>query len=254
MRDTSVVVCADKEAIALRALDLVIEGLRTGVARRGAAHLALTGGSSASALFALLCHDPRAGRVPWDRVRVWQGDERFVPLDHPDRNWAVALREWLDADGGPGAVLQPIPVDKAIAGGHDAAWAAARYAEQLAAALPPREGVPAFDVLLLGMGGDGHILSTFPHTPPISATSVPVMAVAAPTHIEPHLPRITLAPYLLRGAGGIVVMVPGAGKAATVRDVLTSAPDPQDLPARLAVLPRAVWLLEPDSARALWPS
>jgi 6-phosphogluconolactonase len=254
MRDTSVVVCADAGAIALRALDLVIEGLRTGVARRGVAHLALTGGSSAAALFALLRGDPRSDRVPWDRVHVWQGDERFVPLDHPDRNWAVALREWLDAGGGPGAVLRPIPVDEALAGGHDAAWAAARYAGQLAATLPQREGVPAFDVLLLGMGGDGHILSTFPHTPPISETAVPVMAVAAPTHIEPHLPRVTLAPYLLRGAGSIVVMVPGAGKAGTVREVLTSAPDPQRLPARLAVQPRAVWLLEPGSARELSPS
>ena len=251
MRQTSVVVCGHKDGIAERALDLVVEGLRTGVAQRGAAHLALTGGSSAAALFTLLRSDPRARRVDWSRVHVWQGDERFVPHDPPERNWAGALRDWLEADGGPGAVLHPIPVDEAITLGHDAGWAAERYAEELAATLPLRDGVPAFDVLLLGMGGDGHILSTFPQTPPAHETSATVMPVAAPTHIEPHLPRVTLSPFVLRGALSIVVMVPGAGKAATVRDVLGSAPEPARLPAQMAVRPTAVWLLEPGSAAEL---
>lgn len=251
MRRTSVVVCPETEGIAERALDLVVEGLRTGIRLRGAAHLALTGGSSAAALFGLLRVAPRAGRVDWSRVHVWQGDERFVPLAHPDRNWAGALRDWLAADGAAGAVLHPMPVDEAIDGGHDAAWAAARYAGELAASLPVRDGAPSFDVLLLGMGGDGHILSTFPGTAPTIEQFETVMPVAAPTHIEPHLPRVTLAPFVLRGALSIVVMVPGAAKAPTVREVLTTAADPERLPAQLAVRPNAVWLLEPGSAGAL---
>jgi 6-phosphogluconolactonase len=251
MRGTSVVVCPDVEGIAQRALDLVVEGLRTGIRRRGQAHLALTGGSSAAALFELLRTDPRAARVDWSRVHVWQGDERFVPIDDPDRNWASALRDWLAADGGPGAILHPIPVDEAIAGGYDAAWAAARYAQELDATLPLRDGVPSFDVLLLGMGADGHILSTFPHSPPAREIEASVMPVAAPTHIEPHLPRVTLSPFLLRGARDIVVMVPGAGKAETVAKVLGSPPEPARLPAQLAVRPNATWLLEPASAARL---
>jgi len=251
MRGTSVVVCPDVEGIAQRALDLVVEGLRTGIRRRGEAHLALTGGSSAAALFELLRTDPRATRVDWSRVHVWQGDERFVPIDDPDRNWAGALRDWLAADGGPGAILHPIPVDEAIAGGHDAGWAAARYAEELDATLPLRDGVPSFDVLLLGMGVDGHILSTFPHSPPAREFEASVMPVAAPTHIEPHVPRVTLSPSVLRGALTVVVMVPGAGKADTVFDVLTSSADPERLPAQTAVRPNAVWLLEPGCAGRL---
>jgi 6-phosphogluconolactonase len=247
-----VVVCPDTDGIAERALDLVVEGLCTGIRLRGAAHLALTGGSSATALLGLLRSAPRAGRVDWTRAHVWQGDERFVPLAHPDRNWAGALRDWLAADGAARAVLHPMPVDEAIDGGHDAAWAAARYAGELAASLPVRDGAPSFDVLLLGMGGDGHILSTFPDTAPAIEQFQTVMPVAAPTHIEPHLPRVTLAPFVLRGALSIVVMVPGAGKAATVREVLTTAADPERLPAQLAVRPNAVWLLEPGSAGALW--
>lgn len=251
MRDTSVVVCADKEAIARRALDLVVEGLRTGIARRGAAHLALTGGSSAAALFDLLCSDQRAGRVDWSRVHVWQGDERFVALDHPDRNWAGARRDWLDVDGGTGASLHPIPIDEALADGHDAGWAAERYAGELAATLPQRQGLPSFDVLLLGMGGDAHILSAFPHTPAAVETERTVMPVAAPTHIEPHLPRVTLSPFVIGSARSIVVMVPGAGKAETLREVLSAAPDPARLPAQSAILPISVWLLEPGSAADL---
>lgn len=248
MRRTSVVVCPDRETIASRALDLVVEGLRTGIARRGSAHLALTGGSSAAALFGLLRTDPRARRIDWASVHVWQGDERFVPLDHPDRNWAGALAEWLAADGAPPAILHPMPVDEALADGHDAAWVAARYGEQLRATLPQRNEAPAFDVVLLGVGGDGHILSSFPGTPSLAETEAPVVAVPAPTHIEPHLPRVTLAPWVLRGAHTIVVMVPGGAKAETVKQALTGPTDTGLLPAQLAIRPTAVWLLEPESA------
>lgn len=251
MSAATVVVCADKDDLASRALDLLLAGLAAGIDERGLAHLALTGGSSASALFGLLCADVRARALDWPRVHVWQGDERFVPLDHADRNWAGALREWLEIDGGTGAVLHPVPVDEAIAGDYDAGWAAARYAAELEATLPLVEGVPSFDVLLLGMGGDGHILSTFPGTPPVSEERTPVMPVAAPTHIEPHLPRVTLSPFLLRAARSVVVMVPGAGKAQTVADVMRSPFEPSRLPAQLALRPNATWLLEPGSAGRL---
>ena len=254
MMGVSIIVCAERADIAVRALDLMIDGLRAGVRTRGEAHLALTGGSSAAALFALLRSSPRARRLDWARVHVWQGDERFVAAEHPDSNWSAAQRDWLAHAAGPGipaARLHPIPVAAAISGGHDAGWAAQQYSAELERVLPRRDGIPAFDVVLLGVGGDGHILSTFPGTPPIAERRVPALAVAAPTHIEPHLPRVTLAPFLLHAAGSIVVMVPGVGKAAVVADCLGSEPDPQRLPAQLAIEPRAVWLLEPESAARL---
>lgn len=247
-------VCADRECIAARALDLVVDGLRAGIGRRGQAHLALTGGSSVAALFGLLRREARARRVDWSQVHVWQGDERFVPLDHADRNWAVALADWLAADGAPAipqSQLHPVPCDAAIADGHDAAWAAARYAEAIERSLPRRSNMPAFDVVLLGVGGDGHILSAFPGTSPTGEHRVPVLPVAAPTHIEPHLPRVTLCPFLLEAAGSIVVMVPGAAKAAVIADCLTSPLDVRRLPAQSAIRPNAVWLLEPGSASGL---
>ena len=248
---TSVLTCTGREGIAARALDLVVDGLRAGVARRSEAHLALTGGSSAAALFELLRDERRARRIDWARVHVWQGDERFVPLAHPDRNWSGALRDWLETEAGSLAQRHPVPVEAALAAGEDATGAAARYADEIGRLLPRRAGRPAFDVILLGVGGDGHIFSTFPGTPPIAERTVPALAVAAPTHIEPHLPRVTLAPFLLSAAGSIVVMVPGGGKAKAVADVFRSRFEPQRLPAQLAVRPNAVWLLEPGSAAEL---
>jgi 6-phosphogluconolactonase len=255
MMRTAIIRCARKEDIAARALDLVISQLNTAIDRRGEAHLALTGGSSASALFGLLIGDRRARRVDWQRVHVWQGDERFVPRTHTDRNWSGAMRDWLDHVDGPGIPidqLHPIRVDEAIAAGGDADEAAAAYSKEIRALLPRRAGVPAFDVVLLGVGGDGHIMSAFPGTAPLSEVERPAMAVAAPAHIEPHLPRVTLSPFLLPAAGLIVAMVPGAGKAEIMAEILGSAPEPVRLPAQAALRPNAVWLLEPESAERLY--
>lgn len=257
---TSVIVCTDRSVIAARALDLLVDGLRTAILRRGEAHLALTGGSSASTLFQLLRSTERAGRLDWSDVHIWQGDERFVPLSHPDSNWAGALHEWLEHEGDArlaGAWRHPIPVEAAIARGAAAEWAAARYTAEIERLLPRRAelpglpGLPSFDVLLLGVGGDGHILSAFPGSAAINEEGQAALAVPAPAHIEPHLPRVTLSPHLLRSAGSILVMVPGAAKARVVAECFHSPFDPQRLPAQLAIRPNAVWLLDHGSAAAL---
>jgi 6-phosphogluconolactonase len=247
-------VCPDRDTIAARALDLVVDGLLAGCRQRGAAHLALTGGSSAAALFERLRVTARARQVDWSTVHVWQGDERFVPLAHPESNWAAVLRDWLDHPEAPHVPVtrrHPMPVDEAIAQGRDAARAAARYAEEMARLLPRRGGLPAFDVWLLGVGGDGHILSAFPGGEAVGGGSGWAFGVPAPSHIAPHEPRVTLSPRLLPAAGGIVVMVPGAAKAEIVARCFKEAPDQRRLPAQAALRPNAVWLLEDASAAAL---
>lgn len=255
-RDPVVIVCRDRDAIAARALDLLIDALRPAILRRGEAHLCLTGGSSAAALLERLRSDPRARRVDWAAVHVWQGDERFVPRSHPDSNWAAALRDWLDPPAGAGVPAEnrhPIPVEAAIAAGLDESWAAARYGEELARRLPRRTslGLPAFDAWLLGVGGDGHILSAFPGGRAIDEAEELALGVPAPAHIEPHVARVTLSPHLLQAAGSIVVMVPGAAKAEIVAECFTAPKEPRRLPAQLALRPNAVWLLEPESAARL---
>jgi 6-phosphogluconolactonase len=250
----TVIICPDREAIAARALDLVVDGLLAGWRQRREAHLALTGGSTAAALFGRLRVEARGRQVDWSGVHVWQGDERFVPLAHPESNWAVALRDWLDHPGAPHVPAMrrhPMPVDEAIALGRDAAWAASRYGEEMARVLPLRGGLPAFDVWLLGVGGDGHILSAFPGGEAVSGDPASAFGVPAPSHIEPRVPRVTLSPRLLPSAGMVVVMVPGAAKAEIVARCFRENRDPRRLPAQAALRPNAVWLLEDASAASL---
>jgi 6-phosphogluconolactonase len=250
----TIIVADDRTVIAERAVDLLVDWLRTGIARRGEAHLALTGGSSAQSLFDVLCGSERSARVDWSRVHAWQGDERFVPWSHPDSNWTQAREGWLDHPDGPGIPPEhrhPVPVDEAIEQGHDMAWAAERYADEIDRLLPRVDDVPAFDVILLGVGNDGHILSTFPGSSPIHEHGRAAVPVPAPTHIGPRVDRVSLAPHLLRVAGQVIVMVPGAGKAGIIAACFSPQRDPDRLPAQLALRPNAVWLLEPDSAAGL---
>lgn len=251
---TSILTCLNRDSISTRAVDFLISQLDQSIRHRGEAHLALTGGSSASGLFACLLDDARAKRIDWTRVHVWQGDERFVPITDKNSNWGAARREWIDHPDGPPIPpdhLHPIPVDEAIKAGHDADWAASRYADEIERLLPKKNGIPAFDVILLGVGTDGHIMSTFPMTDPINEHRRAAMAVPAPTHIAPRVGRVTLAPFLLEAAGTILVMVPGAAKAQIISECFADVDDPSRWPAQLALRPNAVWLLEPDSASAL---
>lgn len=250
----AVLVCPDGAVIAARALDLVVDGLRAAIRERGEGHLALTGGSSATALFERLRDDPRARRVAWPRVHVWQGDERFVPHDHPASNWGEALRGWLEQPSGAGVPAghrHPIPVDAALAEGRDAAWAAERYAIEMAARLPRRGGLPSFDVWLLGIGTDGHILSAFADSQGVASAQALALGIPAPTHIEPRVPRVTLTTHLLAAARSILVMVPGAGKRAVVAECFRAWPDPARPIAQQALRPNATWLLDAESAADL---
>jgi 6-phosphogluconolactonase len=206
--------------------------------------MALTGGSSASGLYRALRDPDRAAAIDWSRVHGWLGDDRFVPLEHPESNAGLALRE-LVADGPlPRGNLHPVPVEDATLQGGDAADAARRYAEEVVAAVPVRDGRPGFDVVLLGVGSDGHLLSVFPGSPALAPDAPLAMAIEAPTHIGPHLPRVTLSPAILDASGRILVIATGAAKATVLGEVLGAERDPARWPAQLARLPSATWLLD----------
>jgi 6-phosphogluconolactonase len=252
-----ILVASDAAALARTAADLLVAWCAAAVGRREAANVALTGGSSARALYRALREPDRQSALPWERVHLWWGDERFVPTQSPDCNAGLAMRELL-ATGGPPVPLGTIhrvPVDAALAAGRPPTWAAETYAAEVRSSVPPAQDgdLPAFDVILLGVGSDGHVLSVFPGSPALAAGAPLAMAIDAPTHIAPHLPRVTLAPALLAAARHVLVMVPGAAKATVVREVLTGPRDPERLPAQLALGLNAAWLLDRDSAARLTP-
>lgn len=278
----------DAQSLAVIAAEMLRALLAEAVEARGTAHVALTGGSSATGLYREL-RQPSDDGLDWTRVHLWWGDDRYVPLDHPHSNAGTAyamlgIGEVADAGVAlearvpvPANNVHPIPTDEAIRGGSGGgggeggggggegggrgagggaqcgpARAAERYELEIRAHLPlDDEGRPVFDVILLGMGPDGHILSVFPGSQALEPDVPAVMAIPAPTHVEPHVERVTLTPGLLGAARHVLVMVPGAGKAEMVRQVLRGERDPLRWPAQLAVLPQAIWLLDSGSAAKL---
>ncbi len=270
-----VIVVDDADALAQEAARRLVETLAEAIRRRGEAHLSLTGGSSAVTLYRELATG-WSDALDWQRVHLWWGDERFVPVDHPESNTGMAYATLLQASarGGmsgvgsqgvdvtagdaPGlAVLaenvHPFEIDEAMNESDAAALVAEQYAEELGRFLPRNDdGLPAFDVILLGVGDDGHILSVFPESAALDRAGALVQTIPAPGHIEPKLPRVTLNPRLLEAAGHVLVMVPGAGKAEIVKRLFAQPDgDSRQLPARLALRPNAAWLLDRESAGLL---
>lgn len=241
------------------------------IRERGIAHWSTTGGSAAPPIYRHLGTDPLRESLDWGRVHVWWGDDRFVPIDHPYSNVAP-LEQILLASGGdeansgtassdvgghgggvriPAANLHPIPSSAAIAHGTGALGAAEAYAREILAAGPPAgdDGLPAFDLIVLGVGPDGHVLSIFPGSAVWDVGAL-VAAVPAPTHVEPHVARVTLHPRLLAAAREVLVVTTGASKAANLGRAWTGD-DARELPLRATRLPNAVWLLDEAAAAEL---
>ncbi|HET7677750.1 MAG TPA: 6-phosphogluconolactonase [Candidatus Limnocylindrales bacterium] len=247
MNGARVEILADAAAVADRGAALVADMLAAALRARATAHVALTGGSTAPLLQERLARPPLLEALDWPAVHLWWGDERFVIRDDPASNAGTAMRAPL-----PPALLHPIPAEEAIRAGRDAHWAARHYAADLVSLLPvDAEGLPVFDLLLLGVGHDGHILSAFPGSPALADDAPVVLAVPAPTHVEPHLPRVTLSARVVGAARSVLVMATGAAKAAVLAEIMGPEREVRRLPAQLALLPRATWLLDAAAAAAL---
>ena len=131
------------------------------------------------------------------------------------------------------------------------AWTANALANELAAAeLPSRDGWPVLDLVVVGIGGDGHLLSVFPGSAAFDATAWAV-AIPAPTHIEPHVERVTLNPAVLGAAREVLAVVTGGGKADILADIFGPLHDPRRWPAQLARRPGATWIVDKAAAARL---
>ena len=268
-------VLPDPEATSRAAAQAIAEALREAVERRGRADWATTGGSTPVGIYRELAIAPLRDEVPWHAVNVWWGDDRFVPRDHPLSNVlpldqvlvSAAARAGLSGTGAyavdvdlgtePGV---PLPVanihaprmGEAIASASGPEWVATQYADRLRdAALPASDdGFPILDVVLVGMGTDGHVLSVFPGSPLFDAEAW-VVAVPAPEHIEPHVARVSLHPRILEVARLPMVVAHGAGKAETIAAVLRGERDVRRWPAQLARRDGAFWFLDRAAAASL---
>jgi len=168
--EASVVVHADAEVLAHAAAARLAVRLLDAQAERGSASVVLTGGGIAAKMYAALREAPVRDAVDWSRVHFWWGDERFVPATSPDRNEKQAREALLDFIPVDPALVHAMPASDGP-DGDDPEAAAERYAAELAAAARPGTArLPHFDVVLLGLGEDGHVASVFPEHPVVYET------------------------------------------------------------------------------------
>lgn len=264
MSDPEIVVVNDPETASQRAANIVAEVLDAAVMERGRADWATTGGSTPIGVYNALVGMGR-GAVPWPTIHTWWGDDRFVPPDHPlsnanaflDTLVEVGAYESVHSDDDRGRVrvpaenVHPFPTGQAIGAGRDSDWCADELAAELrAASLPESDGWPVFDLMFIGIGGDGHLLSVFPGSEAFDSDRW-ALAIPAPTHIEPHVPRVTLNPATITVARRVLAVVLGGSKADIIGRLFREPRDPRSLPAQLAIREGATWILDEAAAAQL---
>jgi 6-phosphogluconolactonase len=253
MSGPHVLLTVDDAAAAARATaELVITAAVDAVQKRRVFHFCTTGGSTPAALYAVLREEANLRRMPWSSTEIWFGDDRHVPRTSPLSNLAAIDSVLLapSAGGTPSPIspraVHPWPTE-------EGARAVDSYlsAAQSAGVEHTSAGVPIFDLVLIGIGGDAHCLSVFPGSP-LTATDAPAAAaVPAPTHIEPHVPRLTFSLGLLSAARAVCATVVGAGKSAALARILEGEGSTSELPAKAALLPTATWIVDRAAASGL---
>lgn len=219
-----VVVHHDAALLAAAAAARLVTRLVDAQAARGHAHVVLTGGGVGVAALAAVAASAARDAVDWSALDVWWGDERFLAAGHPDRNATQARRALLDAVPVDPARVHEMPAAGG-AFGNDPDAAAHAYAEELAGARTPEDhvGVPAFDVLLLGVGPDGHIASLFPEHPGLHERERTVIGVrGAP---KPPPTRVSLTLPAIAAAREVWLLAAGAEKAPSIGLALSQAGD-----------------------------
>lgn len=266
MSEPEILVVNDADTATALAGDRVAAALRAAFEARGRADWATTGGSTSVGIYRHLATSAHVNDAPWQTVHVWWGDDRYVPRDHALSNVKPLEDILLDVGGheegtslGGFAPVVPLPIKnvhpfrttEAIGSGRGPDGCAAELAEELRAAnLDVIDGWPVFDLILLGIGGDGHVLSVFPGSAAFESKDW-ALAIPAPTHIEPHVARVTLNPAVLAVARQLIVVAFGAAKASVIGDIFGAEVDPGRWPAQLARREGATWILDEAVASSL---
>jgi 6-phosphogluconolactonase len=248
--EPEVVLAETAEALATSTAERVAGVLGSALRSRAEAHLVVTGGGILEKVLGALAEPSMRETIEWRRVHVWWGDERFVPADSDDRNDRPAMSLLFDHVAVDPAKLHRMPAADAEFG-DDAEAAAAAYAAELAAAVPESVSgdVPRFDVVLLGVGPDGHCASLFPNHPGTRVVDASVIAV----HDSPKPPptRLSLTFPALDAANEVWFVVSGAAKADAVGRALGGAPREEVPSAGPRGRQRTLWLIDHDAAGKL---
>jgi len=245
----SIEVLPDAEALALRAADAFAMVAQAAAAARGRFAVALSGGDTPRALYRHLARQQFAQKVPWRRVHLYWGDERCVPPDDAASNYGSARD----------AFIRHVPVSAdsvhRMRGEDDPETAALAYEavlRDLAKLERPVSEVPVFDLVLLGLGRDGHTASLFPHSPALDEEERFCVATAAPDGAS----RLSVTLPVINSARRVMVLVSGVEKAGMVAEVFEGFRLPKAVPAQ-AIAPvkgQLLWLMDEAAAAELSPA
>jgi 6-phosphogluconolactonase len=216
---------------------------RESIVAHGAFHFALSGGNTPNALYRLLATPEYALQVDWSHVYLWWSDERYLPIDSPDNNYHMAREALIRQISIPAENVHRVPVELPPLD------AAARYESEIAQIVgaSSNASLPAFDLILLGLGDDGHTASCFPgtvhHIPPDRL----VVAHFVP---QVNMWRITFTPRLINAAQHVMFLVSGKSKTAILERVLHGPHQPDLLPEQLIapVHGELTWMVDRDAA------
>ena len=226
------------EGLAEAAARAFVDRAAESIAERGRFAVALAGGSTPKATYEVLARD-HAKDVDWPNVHVFFGDERTVPPDHEDSNYRMAREALLDhvPVGSVHRMRGELPPDEA----------AASYEEELKEFFG--EVPPVLDLVMLGIGGDGHTASLFPETPALETTDRLVVANPVP---KLETTRLTLTAPVLSAAREVRFLVAGGGKAEALAEILEGDAEPREYPAKLVRPPGGpIWMVDHAAASAL---
>ena len=229
----------DKTALIDKALEVVVAQIKAAIAERGFCTIALAGGSTPKPLYAAISQQD----LPWDKIHVFWGDERYVPSDHPDSNEGMARAAWLSHVSIPAENIYPVPTTVG-----EPADSATQYEQTLKTFFEQApDQTPRLDIILLGIGDDAHTASLFPYT---EALNVRDRLVTVGN--KDGQPRITFtAPFINQGRS-VIFVAAGANKQEALTQIFAPEADAQTYPARL-IKPEGElrWLVDAAAGKPL---
>ena len=241
-------IVTDADAFAHKCLDLFVTSVEQTVKEKNIFHLAISGGKSPQRFFEILGSEKKALSLPWDKINLFWVDERYVPHDSPHSNYKLAADTFLGKVPIPKENVHPIPTEF-----EDFDSAARQYEKTLRSVFQIKSGqLPKFDLIILGMGSDGHTGSLFPNSNAcFDAKDLACVVYLLDQKLpDQMLNRITLTHPVICAASQIVVLVSGSEKAQTLKEVLAGPPDEIRYPIHVlwAVLDKVLWLIDSPAA------
>ncbi len=208
-------------------------------------YAAVSGGKTPKHFFELLAESPKAKSIKWEKVHLFWVDERYVSADSQYSNYRLASESFISKVAIPSSNIHKIGT-----GYHDIALAAQKYEEEMLSVFGLKKGeIPRFDLIVLGMGSDGHTASLFPGW----KASGKIKGLACAVHVNNMPGRITLTPAVLRAANHLLVLVSGGEKAEILKKVMTCEPNEDKYPIQILmpVMDKVTWLIDSQAAKEI---